>query len=139
MEVTTLLLADAAQVVGAKLYILGGGWRVTGPGFGPAALVAVFEVPWDRSNEQIGFEIALRDADGEPVRLSDIEVKIAGQMEVGRPIGHPKGSGLPAQLALNVPALPLVPGRDYEWRLTVDGEERDWRLPFRVSETPPLG
>ena len=33
----TLLLADAAQAAEGKLYVLGGGWSVTGPGPAPMA------------------------------------------------------------------------------------------------------
>ena len=33
-----MLLADAAQQLGGKLYILGGGWSVTGPQPAPSAI-----------------------------------------------------------------------------------------------------
>src|SRR5712692_6126152 len=46
----TMLLADAAQAVNGKLYILGGGWSVTGPAPSPSAIALKIEVPWDEAN-----------------------------------------------------------------------------------------
>ena len=43
----TLMLADSAQEVGGKLYILGGGWSVTGPVVPPSAVAIKIDVPWD--------------------------------------------------------------------------------------------
>ena len=44
------MLADAAQAVEGKLYILGGGWSVTGPEPSASAIAAYIQVPWDRTN-----------------------------------------------------------------------------------------
>ena len=41
----TMLLADAAQAVNGKLYILGGGWSVAGPDPTPMAIALKMEVP----------------------------------------------------------------------------------------------
>jgi hypothetical protein len=43
----TLLLADAAQAVEGKLYLLGAGWRFIGPAPQPTALACLFEVDWN--------------------------------------------------------------------------------------------
>lgn len=133
----TLLLADAAQVAGDKLYVLGGGWRFAGPGPTPMALACIFEVPYDQANLKIPFEFELVDADGHPAQMpGGGELKIGGEVEVGRPAGHPRGTPLVAPMAINIPGLPLVPG-GYEWKLTVKGESlEDWRLPFTIRETP---
>ena len=47
----TILLADAAEAVNGKLYVLGGGWSITGPDPSPMALAIKIEVPWDQSNQ----------------------------------------------------------------------------------------
>ena len=39
------MLADSAQEVGGKLYILGGGWSVTGPVVPPSAVAIKIDVP----------------------------------------------------------------------------------------------
>jgi hypothetical protein len=64
-------------------------------------------------------------------------LSIDGQLEVGRPPGHPKGASLSVPLALDLPPLPIPPG-SYVWRLTVDGKsETDWVLPFTMRGPPP--
>jgi hypothetical protein len=63
----TMMLADAAQEVGGKLYVLGGGWSITGPEPVPMAIALKLEVPWDRTNLQHSLLLELLDEDGEPV------------------------------------------------------------------------
>ncbi|MGH2780595.1 MAG: hypothetical protein ACRDLA_04090 [Thermoleophilaceae bacterium] len=46
----TMLLADAAQTAEGKLYVLGGGWAITGPDPSPSAVAMYIEVPWDQAN-----------------------------------------------------------------------------------------
>jgi len=48
-------LADAAQEVRGKLYILGGGWSVTGPDVPPMALAIKLDVPWSDANASHDF------------------------------------------------------------------------------------
>ena len=84
----TMLLADAAQEVLGKLYILGGGWSVTGPDVPPMALAIKLDVPWSDANASHEFELALVDPDGHAVRLADEsegsrEVRIAGVQKIG--------------------------------------------------------
>ena len=66
-----MMLADAAQEVGGKLYILGGGWSVTGPMPTPMAIALKIEVPWDRTNEKHELLLELLDEDGNPVRVPE--------------------------------------------------------------------
>jgi hypothetical protein len=120
----TLLLADSAQVVNGKLYVLGGGWTdtvLTPDGQTvPHALATVVEVPWDQTNVMHHLSLRLVDADGhrvEPVEGQPIQIDT--DAEVGRPPGAQPGVPLPVQLALNLGPLPLAPGR-YAWTVTVD-------------------
>lgn len=115
----TMLLADAAQQVGGKLYILGGGWSTTGSPTAPMAVAIKIEVPWDRTNVSHDWRLALVDADGRPVQTSDDRaVEVSGQLEVGRPAGLPDGTPLDAPLVVSFGSMPLSPGR-YEWRLEI--------------------
>jgi len=115
----TMLLADAAQQVGGKLYILGGGWSTTGSPTAPMAVAIKIEVPWDRTNVSHDWRLALVDADGRPVQTSDDRaVEVSGQLEVGRPAGLPDGTPLDAPLVVTFGSMPLSPGR-YEWRLEI--------------------
>jgi hypothetical protein len=131
-----MLLCDAAQAVGNKLYILGGGWSITGPQPVPAAIAIYIQVPWDRSHETHTFGLELLDSDGDPIVLPTDEgeqqpVAIEGGFETGRPPGLRPGTPLDISLAVNLPPLPLPQNGRFEWRLTLSGESRDeWRLPF---------
>jgi hypothetical protein len=129
----TMLLADAAQEVNGKLYVLGGGWSVTGPDVPPMSLAIKLDVPWGAANETHTFEIVLVDTDGRPVTADGgPQVRVDGTFEVGRPVGLPAGSDIDFAFAVNVPPFPLPPGR-YAWRLAIDGETReDWLRPFQV-------
>src|SRR5437870_630823 len=64
----TMLLADSVQAVGGKLYILGGGWSITGPPT-PSGIAILIEVPWDQTNRKHPWKPELLDSDGEPVML----------------------------------------------------------------------
>ena len=63
----TLMLADWAQALNGKLYIMGGGWSITGPDPAPSALAIKLEVPWDETNRQHTIRLALIDDDAQPV------------------------------------------------------------------------
>jgi hypothetical protein len=130
----TMLLADAAQEVNGKLYVLGGGWSVTGPDVPPMALAVKLDVPWTEANQAHSFELVLVDTDGHPVggRGEGQGVRVDGQFEVGRPGGVPAGSDIDVAFAISVPPVPLPAGR-YAWQLLIDGETHaDWLRPFQV-------
>jgi hypothetical protein len=128
----TMMLADAAQAVGGKLYILGGGWSITGPAPTPSAVALMIQTPWDRANEKHHFRLELVDSDGTAVTDEDaMPILVHGEFEPGRPPGIKPGSWLETTMAINVPPLQLEPDTQFEWRLTVGEESReDWRLPF---------
>ncbi len=123
-----LLLADAAQVdaVG-KVHMLGAGWGTTSSPTAPQAVVGMIEVPWDRTNTPLSMRVHLVDADGQDVLLPgpsgevDQRVDFQSTLEVGRPPGVPSGTSIPANFVVNVPPMPLAPGR-YSWRLQVGND-----------------
>ena len=65
----TMMLADSAQAVAGKLYVLGGGWSITGPEPAPSAIAIKLDVPWDQAEVAHRWTLALVDADGTPVFL----------------------------------------------------------------------
>jgi len=132
-----MMLADSAQEVGGKLYILGGGWSITGPDPVPMAIALKLEVPWDRTNEQHSLLLELLDDDGNPFMVEGPEehgrvpLQVTGEFEAGRPPGIKPGTPIDSALAVNFGPLPLEPGRRYQWRLSIDGEtDEDWTLGF---------
>ena len=88
----TMLFADAAQVANGKLFILGGGWSVTGPEPSPSAIVLKIAVPWDQANKSHHLVLSLIDTDGNPLTASDPAgqqqpFRIEADFEAGRPAG----------------------------------------------------
>lgn len=134
----TLMLCDSAQAVGGKLYILGGGWSITGPMPAPSAVALYLQIPWDAANDQHEFTLELLDSDGGPI--TDPEgnpVQVTGQVEVGRPPGLKRGTPIDFPMAINVPPLELEPNSRFEWKLKINGQQQeDWSVAF--STRPPL-
>jgi hypothetical protein len=138
----TIMLADAAEAVNGKLYVLGGGWSMTGPDPAPMALAIKIEVPWDQTNREHQCRLELIDSDGEPVLTETPDgeqpVVFEAGFEIGRPAGLKPGTPLDLPLAVTVPPLPLEAGGRYEWRLSIDGEsDDDWRVAFSTRQRPP--
>ncbi len=101
------MLADSAQAVDNKLFILGGGWTLLGPVPGPTAIAILIEVPWDETNRQHVLKLELVDS------------------------GIAPGSAITMPMAINLGPLPIKPATRYEWRCSIDGTGREeWTLTF---------
>jgi hypothetical protein len=121
----TTLLCDSAQVSDGKLYILGGGWSICGPGPFIHALALKIEVPWTAANQPHTLGAVLLNEDGSPVRLDGEgdEVRFENRFEIGRPPGLRPGTPLDLPLAVNLGPLQLPSGKAYSWALSIDGTE----------------
>ena len=138
----TMMLCDSAQVAEGKLYILGGGWSLTGPDPTPSAIAMKLEVDWTEADQAHHWELFLEDADGHPVMVPGPEgaqpIEVRGDFQVGRPPGIAPGSPIDLPLAVNVGPLPLAPGTRYSWRLVVDGHAGpEWALSFTTRPAAP--
>ena len=135
MDVEWIILADAAEVINNKLYLIGGGWdsltiNSSLPVAHPCAVVVAFTVPWNETNQQHNIEIAIDDQDGTNL------VKVEGQVEVGRPPGIPLGKAQRVQMAMKL-ALPLQKLGTHVIIARVEGQEAR-RLDFNVVAGPNL-
>jgi hypothetical protein len=118
-----LLVADSADVVNGKLYMLGGAWdnlkvpQLPGPPAVPFAVAVGIDVPWSLTNRKLRFSVDVVDADG-----GEVAQLVGGELEVGRPPGL--RAGTPQRFQITVPAQPqfTAPGR-YVIRCSVDGVE----------------
>jgi len=133
--IATMMLADAAQAVAGKLYILGGGWSITGPDPAPSAIAIYVKVPWDLTNMKHKLLLELMDVDGEPVFVDAPAgrqaLRVESEFEVGRPPGVTPGTPIDLSFALNFPPIVLEPGSRYVWRLSINGEtDENWSLAF---------
>lgn len=137
-----ILLADSAQAVNGKLYVLGGGWSITGPNPSPSALAIKIEVPWDEANKKHKMKLQLLDTDGRPVIIptpvGEQPLLLEGEFEVGRPPGLKPGTPIDFAAAFNMPPFPLKPDGRYVWKLWINGESNEnWEVAFSTAPHPP--
>jgi hypothetical protein len=131
----TMMLADAAQESGGKLFILGGGWSVTGPTIPPSAVALKIDVPWDQANRRHHWVLELVTEDGDPVVIEGEALRVDGEFEVGRPPGIAPGSFIDVPVAVSFGPFPLELGRRYVWTLSINGEtDDDWKREFFVRD-----
>jgi hypothetical protein len=139
--IAKLLLADAASVADGKLNMLGGGWTITGPQPIPSALVLLVDSVEPRESKTHESEIMLLHADGSPAVLGTSRGRpdfLRFQLSITEAV-EAQGALVSLLLhAITIPPLPLIPGTDYAWRLTIDNEQRpEWTRPFAVRPEAP--
>jgi len=138
MEAEWLILADAAQVVGNKLFLLGGGWDqiVVNSQFPINQKMAVafsVKVAWNDTNKKQAFEIEILSEDKDTEALKSL-MKAGGHFEIGRPPGIMPGQDQRFQIALDTilkieePGIKTVVAR-------VEGQELK-RTNFYVRANP---
>jgi hypothetical protein len=101
MEPEWLILADWSEIIGDKLYLMGGGWdciQLSGelPSTRTCSIAASFRVPWDETNQKHAFSIEVLTDEGEPLRP-----RLQGQVEASRLPGVRPGTTQRAQLSAN--------------------------------------
>jgi hypothetical protein len=124
-----MMLADSAQVAEGKIYMLGGGWSLTGPGPTPSAVVIKLEIDRHETGRSHYWELFLEDSDGQPVMTESLEglqpIEVRGEFTVGNPEDLLEGVPVDLPIAINVPPLPLDPASRFTWRLVVNGDTPD--------------
>lgn len=128
-QIEWLVLADSAQVVNNKLYLLGGGWDVVSVGGSPPwdhrmTITAAIRVPWSRTNERHSFSLEMTTEDGKAIG------QVGGEFEVGRPAGIVPGQPQRLQVALDA-GLKFDQVGGYVVVAKIDGQE-DRRVFFSV-------
>lgn len=133
----TALLCDSAQVADGKLYVLGGGWSVCGPGPFLHGITLKVEVPWNEANKKHSLTADLIHQDGRTVEVGDPpeEIRFGTEFEVGRPPGLLPASSMDFPLAINFGPMELPPGEMYAWRIVIDKTEVD-RVNFQTRKHP---
>jgi hypothetical protein len=131
MDIEYAVLADYAEIVGGKLYLMGGGWDVNHVQATPAALrlaVAVgVRIEWQETDQPVALTIRVEDDDGREY------VRIDGTLQTSRPANLPPGTAQLSQLAANVSVtLPAAGGYRVRTTAVLGDDEVEQRLPFRV-------
>jgi len=137
-----VVLADYAVAHDGKLMMAGAGWSHVGSGPFGCALAFMAKVPWDMANQRLTIHAELVDEDGHPALVNERPLFVDISFDVTRPPHLRPGSDVDQNFAINIPQLMLPPGRTYEWRVSVNGEQRrDWNRSFSVrppvEQTPP--
>jgi hypothetical protein len=107
VNIHALMLADSAQAVDGKLYILGGAWNLLRfPEFPAQLMVGIavaIDVDWNETNRRHHLEVHFEDADGKAMAPN-----IGADFEAGRPPGVVPGADLRIVFAVNGPLA--IPG-----------------------------
>jgi hypothetical protein len=131
IEVDFLIVADRAEVLTGKLYMMGGGWDsigTTGPDQPVHFTAAVgFLVPWNATNVDHPCTIRLEDADGTDV------LSLGYTIRTGRPPNLPEGATQRVTVSLPIAAAFPQPGV-YALVATAGTDQK--RTSFHVRQVP---
>ena len=138
MEIDYAILADHADVVGNKLYLMGGGWDWTAAPEAPApvriAIACGVRIGWEETNVPIPVLITIEDDDAQET------MRFVAEVNVGRPPNLPAGTAQLSQMAVNIQvSMPRFGG--YRVVITAGPGEAAVRkmLPFRLVRRAPAG
>jgi hypothetical protein len=125
-----VILCDAAQVQGEKLFILGGGWSQIWVKQFPAqhhmAVAAGILVPWLETNAKHQFKLQVRGEEG------TVFSEAQGEFEHGRPPGLAPGSTQRVMLAMTM-SIRIERAGEAVAELTLDGTVAK-TVPFRIVQ-----
>lgn len=121
---SNILLCDFAEVIGGKLYIMGGGWNICAPGPRNMSVSIRISVPWSEANVDHSLALRLQDDSGNTIELGapPRAVVVEGGFQVGRPPGTPQGWDLDYTAVFTFNGLLLEPDKIYRWQVEIDNE-----------------
>jgi hypothetical protein len=117
------LLADAMEVSGDRIHVLGGGWDTLWAHDFPAAIHSLaiglkLRIPWTKANRRFVVEIDLENEDG----LSILGPRrVVHPFEVGRPAGLPPGSDQTLAWGYTFHHLEIPRSGGYSFVIRIDG------------------
>lgn len=131
MRITTAMLADAAQVQGGKLYVLGGGFDTISTRQVPVVhrnlvLAMVAEVGPDERHRDLEMAITLIDEDAQP-----LGVEAKGKLRVGAPPNLPPGASSVVPMVSPFFNLKFDDAKGYAFVVEFEGHELA-RVRFRI-------
>ena len=102
MRIEFALLADAAQAVGGKVFVLGGGWNLFRAASYPAPVQLAIAIGLGFTSDEVGIKyplnVVIADEAGVPV-----VPEMKGQVETGQPAPDvPKTASVKIPVAINI-------------------------------------
>lgn len=132
-RVEFLILADRAEVLNGKLYMMGGGWDQIGVmDFSqalPLGIAVSIIVPWLATNRQHTWGLSIQTGDARP--LANVE----GAFIVGRPPNIEHGAIQRAPLAMSMPVV-LTAAGTYVVIASLNGRKQE-SIQFRALAATP--
>ncbi len=130
--IDSLLVADYAEAVNGKLYIMGGGFdTLWGPQFPHVvrfAFAALLKVPWNDTNRRLPVKGWVETKDGET-----LDWNMQGELEAGRAPGQRGGD---AQIMVAGPVIfEVTEPTEFVLNVQFAGDQRS--VPLRIT-TPPF-
>ncbi|HWE62911.1 MAG TPA: hypothetical protein VHB98_14450 [Chloroflexota bacterium] len=129
-----LILADRAEAINGKLYLMGGGWDVLSPpsASGPATFSVALGilVPWMATNTDHRCAVRLEDADGK--RLLEMTM----EFRTGRPPTMEQGATQRVMVALPISIVFPASGA-YAIVASIGEQERRSGFQVRLQATSP--
>jgi hypothetical protein len=131
-QIDFLILADRAEAVNGKLYLMGGAWtQWSWPDFNQPISFGIAVgvlVPWNSTNEDHILRLLIEHEDGAP-----IEPKITAKLNVGRPPNAVRGQSFLAVIAVN--GAWKLPGPGMYRVVAALGEDERKYASFRAVQT----
>jgi hypothetical protein len=132
-EIDVVMLADRAEVLNGKLYMMGGGWDAIGASTSEQpshfTVVLAFLVPWNATNMEHACTVRLENADGAGM------LNLSYSIRTGRPPSLPDGATQRVMLCLPITAAFPIPGM---YAVVVAVGAREKRVAFHVHAVAPL-
>jgi hypothetical protein len=141
MKIEYALLADAAQAVGGKVFVLGGGWNLFRAANYPAPVQLAIAIGLGFTSNEVGIKyplnVVIADEAGVP-----IVPEMKGQVETGQPAPDvPTGLSVKVPVAININMSLPRPGT---YGIVVTAGSSNTQLSFeaifsgqKVDFTPP--
>jgi len=127
-----LLLADRAEALNGKLYMMGGGWNRLAVGdFSQPILLCIalgVLIPWNATNRQHKLDLYVEDADGNSV------AQMSAGFVTGRPPQIEEGSSQRIPMVINLGCMLPGPGA-YAVVANLNGQEGK-RVTFTATPAP---
>jgi hypothetical protein len=120
-RIDSFLVADFAQSINGKLYLMGGGFNTIGAAAFPLQVAfflgAILKVPWNDTNRRLPIEATVETEEREPLGWN-----MQGEVEAGRAPGA-RGSDVSIVMAAPVAFEIAEPG-PFQLRVNFAGDER---------------